>query len=333
MLLIAMILGCSIGFAFGLSGFEQDGDVDHDPQFSQWVVRIVFVVLIFGIALYGGLFQGDDPNGKIDQTLAAIFGYGFGVFLHHEFNETDFHIGFIDRRLDRFDQAFKDTISSSAIDQATICLAAYFYRPFLADIEIASALKNQWRFRHWNSLDIQILIARHSAEIKTPNRLLKQLGLKQSKKLKAIFIALLQVGADEFVLTTALSQRLRMVATGAGLDEIVFDKILKKYPLGEKPRARQRQSYQGENRYQYSNHHGYRRYETAKPYQDEKGEKLAQLGLTADATLQDLKKAFRKLAVQYHPDRNMNKDPSTQKRASEKMKDINLAYDWLQANW
>ena len=45
------------------------------------------------------------------------------------------------------------------------------------------------------------------------------------------------------------------------------------------------------------------------------------LGLGKDASIDDIKKAFRKLAVKYHPDKN-----SGDKQAEEKFKEINEAY-------
>ncbi len=45
------------------------------------------------------------------------------------------------------------------------------------------------------------------------------------------------------------------------------------------------------------------------------------LGLTKDASLEDVKRAFRKLAVKYHPDKNPG-----DKEAEEKFKEINEAY-------
>ena len=44
------------------------------------------------------------------------------------------------------------------------------------------------------------------------------------------------------------------------------------------------------------------------------------LELSKDATEQDIKKAFRRLAMKYHPDRNKEPD------AEEKFKEINEAY-------
>jgi len=48
------------------------------------------------------------------------------------------------------------------------------------------------------------------------------------------------------------------------------------------------------------------------------------LGVSRNASADDIKKAFRKLAMQHHPDRN-----SGNKDAEKKFKDVNHAYDIL----
>lgn len=49
-----------------------------------------------------------------------------------------------------------------------------------------------------------------------------------------------------------------------------------------------------------------------------------ELGVSKTATIDEIKKAYRKLAIQYHPDRNKN-----DKSAEEKFKDISAAYEVL----
>jgi len=49
------------------------------------------------------------------------------------------------------------------------------------------------------------------------------------------------------------------------------------------------------------------------------------LNVSQDASAQDVKKAFRRLALQYHPDRN----PGNVREAGEKFKEINEAYEIL----
>ena len=49
------------------------------------------------------------------------------------------------------------------------------------------------------------------------------------------------------------------------------------------------------------------------------------LGVAKNATEAEIKKAYRKLAMKYHPDRN----PGKEKEANEKFKQINEAYEVL----
>uniref|UniRef100_A0A7E4W160 J domain-containing protein n=1 Tax=Panagrellus redivivus TaxID=6233 RepID=A0A7E4W160_PANRE len=49
------------------------------------------------------------------------------------------------------------------------------------------------------------------------------------------------------------------------------------------------------------------------------------LGLTKEATDDDIKRAYRKLALRYHPDKNLDGDPEK----TEMFKDINLAHSIL----
>lgn len=53
------------------------------------------------------------------------------------------------------------------------------------------------------------------------------------------------------------------------------------------------------------------------------------LGLPSDASLKQIRKAYKKLITQYHPDKVASLGPKLKKVAEEEMKLINLAYDYL----
>jgi len=53
------------------------------------------------------------------------------------------------------------------------------------------------------------------------------------------------------------------------------------------------------------------------------------LGLTKGADMEEVKKAYRKLSMQYHPDKVGHLGDEFQAVAEEKMKEINQAYDYF----
>ena len=53
------------------------------------------------------------------------------------------------------------------------------------------------------------------------------------------------------------------------------------------------------------------------------------LGVDRGASEDEIKKAFRKLSVKYHPDKWANKSEKEQKEAEEKFKEVNAAYQIL----
>ncbi|MEM1411755.1 MAG: co-chaperone DjlA [Pseudomonadota bacterium] len=60
---------------------------------------------------------------------------------------------------------------------------------------------------------------------------------------------------------------------------------------------------------------------------------LAALGLKKDASNQDVKRAYRKLVSQYHPDRLVSQGlpEEMMEKAKERVRDINLAYDRIKS--
>ncbi len=63
---------------------------------------------------------------------------------------------------------------------------------------------------------------------------------------------------------------------------------------------------------------------------DEAAKHYATLGLQKGASAAEIKKAYRSLSMQYHPDKVRNLGAEFQKMAEEKMKEINAAYDYFE---
>ncbi|TKB09404.1 DnaJ domain-containing protein [Desulforhopalus sp. IMCC35007] len=72
-------------------------------------------------------------------------------------------------------------------------------------------------------------------------------------------------------------------------------------------------------RQQYSTDSGY----------DQSAKHYATLGLQKGASPEEIKKAYRKLSMQYHPDKVRHLGDEFRKIAEEKMKEINAAHDYL----
>ena len=53
------------------------------------------------------------------------------------------------------------------------------------------------------------------------------------------------------------------------------------------------------------------------------------LGVDRNATLDQIKAAYRKLAIKYHPDKHVDDSPEDKKAAEEKFKEAAEAYDVL----
>ena len=53
------------------------------------------------------------------------------------------------------------------------------------------------------------------------------------------------------------------------------------------------------------------------------------LGVSPDASDEEIKKAYRKLAMKYHPDKVANAGESIRQQANDKFRSINEAYEHI----
>jgi DnaJ like chaperone protein len=83
-----------------------------------------------------------------------------------------------------------------------------------------------------------------------------------------------------------------------------------------------------ENKYRYGRQYGNGTGPQAAGASDARH--YAVLGLEPGASFEEAKKAYRKLSMQYHPDKVRHLGEEFRKVAEEKMKEINVAYDYLE---
>lgn len=76
----------------------------------------------------------------------------------------------------------------------------------------------------------------------------------------------------------------------------------------------------------------YRQYASSAPSVDQTARHMATLGLEKGASKDDIKKTYRKLSMQYHPDKVRHLGDEFRVVAEEKMKEINAAHDYLEKN-
>jgi hypothetical protein len=60
---------------------------------------------------------------------------------------------------------------------------------------------------------------------------------------------------------------------------------------------------------------------------EDKSKYYTMLGVTEEASQDEIKKAYRKLAMQHHPDKFSNAEPAEQEYNEKKFKEINEAYE------
>ena len=70
-------------------------------------------------------------------------------------------------------------------------------------------------------------------------------------------------------------------------------------------------------------------YTTAPPGRDTVDRHYATLGLQKGASIDEIKRAYRKLSMKYHPDKVRHLGDEFQKISEEKMKEINAAYEYF----
>ena len=118
------------------------------------------------------------------------------------------------------------------------------------------------------------------------------------------------------------------------LVELIYQMIHTRQPVAERDlrQARDIARFLGLSEYELRSIEGkyqFHRQQGAARQASERERALAVLGLTAGASDEEIKQAYRALSMQYHPDKVQHLGAEFQRVAEAKMKEINAAYDYL----
>jgi DnaJ like chaperone protein len=115
------------------------------------------------------------------------------------------------------------------------------------------------------------------------------------------------LGGADGTFDTAELNMLRLIAQYLGISHGDYTSIYERHVGG---------SYSGN-----AHHSSFSTHQSKDPYKV--------LGITKDASDEEVKKAYRKMAMKYHPDRVAGMSEEMQRNAAEQMKEINEAYEQI----
>jgi len=151
-------------------------------------------------------------------------------------------------------------------------------------------------------LNANISLERVTAEIRTE--------ISSSSKIHLIHYLFGIAGADQTMTGNEL-RVIKQIAINLGLHSSTFDSILAMYYY-------QNGDHQGGN---YRNREGLDRSKLTQAYEI--------IGVASSATTDEVKKAFRKLAIKHHPDKVAQLGTEFQKGAKDKFQQIQSAYELI----
>lgn len=141
------------------------------------------------------------------------------------------------------------------------------------------------------------------------------LALDTSEKRQILHLVIGAAVADR-ELTEAELIDVYKIGHGLRLNKITVDSLLSMHSF----------NYTGQQQYQQQSNQQYRRKTSS---QTSMAQAYSILEITAQATEAEIKKAYRKLVVIYHPDKVMNMGKNYQENAKEKFQKIQAAYEQI----
>ena len=318
------ILCAIVGFSIGITFFGEMGrlfGVDDNPIHITLFRMIVFALIIY-LAIYAGWGQDWTPEDSLNYHLTTGLFTVIGLIARDPASEIEYEMG-LSRLLNplilRFQpKAYRNSqarVISSELD-SFVQLAVYFFG-HRQGLNILPLVQRMSWMDKIDERKIQTVIDTQTRDNQSASLILGRLATSNPAKFVKTVDRLLQFAALSGLADNNFVQRLYIIAGGEGLRSRQYDVLLDKYGL-----RMIWSEYSSQNK----------THSTAGGHTSERDRNLHVLGLNQGASMKEIKKAFRRLAKIYHPDRNVGKPEREQAEAAKKMRALNLAFDWLQTN-
>ncbi len=324
MLLISICVGLALGLTF-FGEISRLFGVD-DVAWPTAIFRMIMVVLIVSLAVKGGWGHSWAADESLTQNLTTGFFVIIGLVAREPASHVEYDLG-LSRLIDRIILSRhskthpRQSFVVNADMDSFVCLVAAFFGG-RRGLDLADVLSRHPHTRKLSPATIDQLLIKQRRERLTPSQILGYLAATRPRSFAGLVGEMVYFCAVTGLADQNVLHRLFVVARGEGMTQTEFNAALARHGLqmafNSKSTDHARSQSHAEPRYEVST--------------SERETNLATLGLKTGASAKEIKRAYRRMAVIYHPDRNLHKPAHQQRQAEDKMKAINQAFDWLEAN-
>ena len=332
------LLSVIVGFCIGITFFGEVGrlfGVDDNPL-PRTLFRMAMLGLILTLAIYTGWGQEWTPEESLRYHLTTAFFVVVGLMVREPASEFEYEMG-LSRLLNPILTRFEppqyrgpEFLVNMEVD-SFVQLVVYFFG-HRQGLNYHALLAGEPLLKNVDPVHIQNIVQRQAFGQQSASQILGRLAVSKPKSFTRILDHLLKFSVGAGLADQSFVQRLFILAGGEGLSSKHYEALLRKYGLSAVWNNRSGHTFQEDAWTRREQSGGSFGHQHGGQSLSDRDRYLAVLGLQPGACAKEIKKAFRKMAKIYHPDRNRGKSEAEQERAAEKMRALNLAFDWLKTN-
>ncbi len=292
--------------------------------------RMIMMAAIVSLAVWGGWGQNWNADASVSNNMILGSCVVIGLFAREPAANIESDIGLhriLDPVINLFqpkNYQFHSNTINAEIDSFVMCVAYFFGAR--RGLNLESLLFHHPITQKYSPEKIVRLIERQKDEAITANRILGHLARSHKRRFSRTVSNIVYFAATTGLASSNFIHRLFIITSAQGMRQEELNDALNRFGV-----QLEFDSYEPEYfRAEFKAEQHYTPQSAAMPSERERY--LAIFGLTSDASPDEIKAAYRQMAVKYHPDRNVGKSEQEQAVAAEKMKTVNVAFDWLQAN-